>query len=232
MNCQNLAVCFGPVLLTPTQESWRPTAPGQGGQGGRGGSCGRGGRSFAHSEEIASAVDFKRHIEALHYLLQLWPIPTDRVTDNPDSPTILQPSCSSDVPPSPPSPMPHNPLPRRCQRGLSLPLDLPGDDVGVVSRRGRGRLESPPCNRYAGDWSVCGRDFLSGGDADYDEVAGSDSEEEEEERKVKKVEWTQYVDDLVLDFDAPFTCRLSLKDFDTLISDLERELSKQINICL
>nr|XP_046190017.1 rho GTPase-activating protein SYDE1 [Oncorhynchus gorbuscha] len=230
MNCQNLAVCFGPVLLTPTQESWRPTAPGQGGQGGRRESCGRGGRSFAHSEEIASAVDFKRHIEALHYLLQLWPIPTDRVTDNPDSPTLLQPSCSSDVPPSPP--MPHNPLPRRCQRGLSLPLDLPGDDVGVVSRRGRGRLESPPCNRYAGDWSVCGRDFLSGGDADYDEVAGSDSEEEEEEREVKKVEWTQYVDDLVLDFDAPFTCRLSLKDFDTLISDLERELSKQINICL
>uniref|UniRef100_A0A8C7RKW9 Rho GTPase-activating protein SYDE1 n=1 Tax=Oncorhynchus mykiss TaxID=8022 RepID=A0A8C7RKW9_ONCMY len=186
MNCQNLAVCFGPVLLTPTQESWRPTAPGQGG------------------EEIASAVDFKRHIEALHYLLQLWPS-----------------KCL---------PMPHNPLPRRCQRGLSLPL--PGDEVGVVSRRGRGRLESPPCNRYAGDWSVCGRDFLSGGDADYDEVAGSDSEEEEEEREVKKVEWTQYVDDLVLDFDAPFTCRLSLKDFDTLISDLERELSKQINICL
>ncbi|XP_038840159.1 rho GTPase-activating protein SYDE1-like [Salvelinus namaycush] len=232
MNCQNLAVCFGPVLLTPTQESWRPTAPGQGGQVGHGGSCGRGGRSFAHSEEIASAVDFKRHIEALHYLLQLWPIPTDRVTDDPDSPALLQPSSSSDVPPSPPSPVPHNPLRRRCQRGLSLPLDLPGDEVGVVSRRGRGRLESTPCNRYAGDWSVCGRDFLSGGDADYDEVAGSDSEEEEEEREVKKVEWTQYVDDLVLDFDAPFTCRLSLKDFDTLISDLERELSNQINICL
>ncbi|XP_045071753.1 LOW QUALITY PROTEIN: rho GTPase-activating protein SYDE1-like [Coregonus clupeaformis] len=228
MNCQNLAVCFGPVLLTPTQESWRPTAPGQGGQGGHGGSSGRGGRSFAHSEEIASAVDFKRHIEALHYLLQLWPIPTG---DDPDSPTLLQPSSGSDVPPSPPSAMPHNPLPRRCQRGLSLRLDLP-DEVGVVSRRGRGRLESPPCNRYAGDWSVCGRDFLSGGEADYDEVAGSDSDEEEEDREEKTAEWTQYVEDLVLDFDAPFTCRLSLKDFDTLISDLERELSKQIKICL
>ncbi|CAB1344031.1 unnamed protein product [Coregonus sp. 'balchen'] len=225
MNCQNLAVCFGPVLLTPTQESWRPTAPGQGGQGGHGGSSGRGGRSFAHSEEIASAVDFKRHIEALHYLLQLWPIPTGG-NDDPDSPTLLQPSSGSDVPPSPPSPMPHNPLPRRCQRGLSLRLDLPGDEVGVVSRRGRGRLESPPCNRYAGDWSVCGRDFLSGGEADYDEVAGSDSDEEEEDREEKTAEWTQYVEDLVLDFDAPFTCRLSLKDFDTLISDLERELGR------
>lgn len=49
-----------------------------------------------------------------------------------------------------------------------------------MSRRGRGglaRLESPPpINRYAGDWSVCGRELLSGHDADYDEVAGSDSD--------------------------------------------------------
>lgn len=50
----------------------------------------------------------------------------------------------------------------------------------MVSRRGRGglaRLESPPpINRYAGDWSVCGRDLLSGQEADYDEVAGSESD--------------------------------------------------------
>ncbi|KAJ8013640.1 hypothetical protein DPEC_G00031910 [Dallia pectoralis] len=229
MNCQNLSVCFGPVLLTPTQESWRPVAPGQGGQSGHGGSSGRAGRSFTHSEEIASAVDFKRHIEVLHYLLQLWPIPPIRVADSPDTPNLIQPPSSSDPPPSPPRPTPRNPSQRRCQRGPPLHLELPGDEVGVVSRRGRGRLESPPCNRYAGDWSVCGRDFLSGGEADYDEVAGSDSDEEVQ---VKKVDWTPYVDDLVLDFDAPFTCRLSLKDFDTLISDLERELSKQINICL
>lgn len=127
---------------------------------------------------------------------------------------------------------------RRGQR-LPLRLDLPQDVV--VSRRGRGRLESPPCNRYAGDWSVCGRDFLSG-DADYDEVAGSDSdEEEEEEEPLKKSDWAPqgplFVEEFPLgpeplDLDAPFTCRLSLKDFDTLISDLERELSKQINICL
>ncbi|KTG28374.1 hypothetical protein cypCar_00038808 [Cyprinus carpio] len=77
MTCQNLAVCFGPVLLTPTQESWQAgmTGPGSGALAGSG--AGRGGRSFAHSEEIASAVDFKRHIEALHYLLQLWPGESD-----------------------------------------------------------------------------------------------------------------------------------------------------------
>lgn len=107
-----------------------------------------------------------------------------------------------------------------------MELPLP-QDVAVVSRRGRGRLESPPCNRYAGDWSVCGRDFLTNSDADYDEVAGSESDEDEE----KKKDWV-YTDDFALDFDAPFTCRLSLKDFDNLISDLERELAKQINICL
>lgn len=65
MTHQNLAVCFGPVLLTPTQEAWRAG----------GGAAGVGGvmKGLGHNEEIASAVDFKRHIEALHYLLQLWP---------------------------------------------------------------------------------------------------------------------------------------------------------------
>uniref|UniRef100_A0A663N748 Rho GTPase-activating protein SYDE1 n=1 Tax=Athene cunicularia TaxID=194338 RepID=A0A663N748_ATHCN len=58
MNSQNIAVCFGPVLLTQTQEPRRAAAAA---------------RSFAHSEDIASAVDFKRHIEVLHYLLQAWP---------------------------------------------------------------------------------------------------------------------------------------------------------------
>ncbi|XP_043087175.1 rho GTPase-activating protein SYDE2 isoform X2 [Puntigrus tetrazona] len=198
MTCQNLAVCFGPVLLTPTQESWQAgmTAPGSGALTGFG--AARGGRSFAHSEEIASAVDFKRHIEALHYLLQLWPVPQGRVTDD---------SLAS-------------------QSSLQV----------VVSRRGRGRLESPPCNRYAGDWSVCGRDFLSNDEADYDEVAGSESDDDDMEEPKKRDVWASpdglYVDDFELDFDAPFTCRLSLKDFDTLISDLERELAKQINICL
>ena len=68
MTHQNLAVCFGPVLLTPTQEAWR--AGGGGGGAGRAGGLGKG---LGPGEEMASAVDFKRHIEALHYLLQMWP---------------------------------------------------------------------------------------------------------------------------------------------------------------
>ncbi|XP_056626858.1 rho GTPase-activating protein SYDE1 isoform X2 [Triplophysa dalaica] len=211
MTCQNLAVCFGPVLLTPSQECWQAglTAPGSGPLTG----VSRGGRGFAHSEDIASAVDFKRHIEALHYLLKLWPVPKGRVTEDSDqSPHASQNSSL-----------------RRAQR-VQLRVDLPSaQDAVVVSRRGRGRLESPPCNRYAGDWSVCGRDFLSNDEADYDEVAGSESDDDIEQTASPD---GLFVDDFALDFDAPFTCRLSLKDFDTLISDLERELAKQINICL
>nr|XP_005542908.1 PREDICTED: rho GTPase-activating protein SYDE2 isoform X2 [Macaca fascicularis] len=56
MTCQNLAVCFGPVLLSQKQE---PSSHNN--------------RVFTDSEELASALDFKKHIEVLHYLLQLWP---------------------------------------------------------------------------------------------------------------------------------------------------------------
>lgn len=63
---------------------------------------------------------------------------------------------------------------------LKLAPPLNQAEERVVSRRGRGgltRLESPPpINRYAGDWSICGRDLLSGQEADYDEVAGSESD--------------------------------------------------------
>ncbi|XP_075996910.1 rho GTPase-activating protein SYDE1 [Genypterus blacodes] len=219
MTHQNLAVCFGPVLLTPTQEAWR------GGGGGR--------KESPFGEEITSAVDFKRHIEALHYLLQLWPVPSHGLSSQ----------DQIDICPSPP-PSPaftHNCL----GRGQPRPSPrLAQEEEVVVSRRGRSdaaRLERspPPINRYAGDWSVCGRDFLSRQEADYDEVAGSESEGgsgEEEEEDSKEV-WSSgggralYVDDF-LDFDAPFNCRLSLKDFDTLIHDLDRELAKHLNICL
>ncbi|CAH2310448.1 rho GTPase-activating SYDE2 [Pelobates cultripes] len=56
MTCQNLAVCFGPVLLSQHQETSIHNN-----------------RVFIDSEELASALDFKKHIEVLHYLLQLWP---------------------------------------------------------------------------------------------------------------------------------------------------------------
>ncbi|XP_054913964.1 rho GTPase-activating protein SYDE1 [Poeciliopsis prolifica] len=210
MTHQNLAVCFGPVLLTPTQEARRAA-----GRGGRGKTLGPG-------EEMADAVDFKRHIEALHYLLQLWPVPIKRVQVDDPSP----PSCPS------------------IARQLQVKPWLPVAD-GVVSRRGRGgpaRLESPPpVNRYAGDWTVCRPDLPAEDEADYDEVAGSESDggsREEEEEEDQKEAWPpgatgggHFVDDF-MDFDAPFNCRLSLKDFDTLIHDLDRELAKQINICL
>uniref|UniRef100_A0A8B9TJJ3 Rho GTPase-activating protein SYDE1 n=1 Tax=Anas platyrhynchos TaxID=8839 RepID=A0A8B9TJJ3_ANAPL len=155
MNPQNIAVCFGPVLLTQSQEPRRG--------GGTGGA-----RSYAHSEDIASAVDFKRHIEVLHYLLQAWP--GER----------RQPG-------------------RPRQPALHLELL----DTAVVARHRPRGPESPPSNRYAGDWSVCSHQF--GG---YDEVPGRPPPE------------------------APFGPRLNLKDFDALILDLERELAKQINVCL
>ncbi|XP_041671379.1 rho GTPase-activating protein SYDE1 [Cheilinus undulatus] len=224
MTHQNLAVCFGPVLLTPTQEAWR-AGGGGGGRGGRGG-----GRGLGPGEELASAVDFKRHIEALHYLLQLWPVPTHRLPSDKN--------IDASPPPSPT--LTHQPLGQQQRGHPTLRLAVPQEEEVVVSRRGRGgptRLESPPpINRYAGDWSICGRELLTGHDADYDEVAGSESDTGSADEE-KKEAWSSgaggglYVDDF-LDFDAPFNCRLSLKDFDTLIHDLDRELAKHINICL
>ncbi|XP_032127453.1 rho GTPase-activating protein SYDE1 isoform X2 [Sapajus apella] len=188
MTPQNLAVCFGPVLLparqAPTRSRARSSGPG-----------------------LTSAVDFKRHIEVLHYLLQSWPDPH--------------------LPPEAPDVAPYL-RPKR-----QPPLHLPLADPEVVSRpRGRGGPESPPSNRYAGDWSVCGRDFLPCGrdflsGPDYDHVTGSDSEDEDEEAGEPRI-----TADFEDDFDAPFNPHLNLKDFDALILDLERELSKQINVCL
>lgn len=188
-------------------------------------------KGLGHNEELASAVDFKRHIEALHYLLQLWPVPTHRVPAGDH--TSSHPAAA---------------LGHHRPTALHLDPHLSQEEETVVSRRGRGalaRLDSPPpINRYAGDWSICGRTLLSGQEADYDEVAGSESDagsgDEEEVAEKKGETWSQsggggrgglYMDDF-LDFDAPFNCRLSLKDFDTLIHDLDRELAKQINICL
>ncbi|KAM4888612.1 rho GTPase-activating protein SYDE1 [Thomomys bottae] len=191
MTPQNLAVCFGPVLLPARQAPARPRVRGPG-------------------PGVASAVDFKRHIEVLHYLLQSWPDPC-RPPEAPDVAPYLRPK--------------RQPPPRH------LPLEGPE----VVTRpRDRGGPESPPSNRYAGDWSVCGRDFLPCGrdflsGPDYDHVAGSDSEEEEEDDENAE---SRAAADFEDEFDAPFNPHLNLKDFDALILDLERELSKQINVCL
>ncbi|XP_074990161.1 rho GTPase-activating protein SYDE1 [Calonectris borealis] len=205
MNSQNIAVCFGPVLLTQNQEPRRS---------GIGTGAGTGNRGYTHCEDIASAVDFKRHIEVLHYLLQAWPAPRSAPT-----PQLLgvQPACPQQ------------------QRGPPLRLDLLESAV-VARHRPRGP-ESPPSNRYAGDWSICDHQFLlvpgTTGDADYDEVAAGDGESGVPARRSPHRR-TLFVADFALgeEPEAPFGPRLNLKDFDALILDLERELAKQINVCL
>uniref|UniRef100_A0A671G4P4 Rho GTPase-activating protein SYDE1 n=1 Tax=Rhinolophus ferrumequinum TaxID=59479 RepID=A0A671G4P4_RHIFE len=187
MTAQNLAVCFGPVLLPARQAPTRP-------------------RIRSSGPGLTNAVDFKRHIEVLHYLLQAWPDP-HRSPEAPDLAPYLRP-----------------------KRQPPLHLPLAGPEV-VTRPRGRGGPESPPSNRYAGDWSVCGRDFLPCGrdflsSPDYDHVTGSDSEDEDEAGEQRGAA------DFEDDFEAPFNPHLNLKDFDALILDLERELSKQINVCL
>ncbi|XP_045718783.1 rho GTPase-activating protein SYDE1 isoform X2 [Mirounga angustirostris] len=188
MTPQNLAVCFGPVLLPARQAPARP-------------------RIRSSGPGLTNAVDFKRHIEVLHYLLQAWPDPR-----RPPEPQDLAPYL-------------------RPKRQPPLHLPLAGPEV-VARPRGRGGPESPPSNRYAGDWSVCGRDFLPCGrdflsGPDYDHVTGSYSEDEDEEAG-EPAGAADFEDD----FEAPFNPHLNLKDFDALILDLERELSKQINVCL
>ncbi|XP_077594660.1 rho GTPase-activating protein SYDE1 isoform X2 [Stigmatopora nigra] len=196
MTHQNLAVCFGPVLLKQSR--------------GRGGPTG---------ERWPGAVDFKRHVEALHYLLRSWPVPWERI------------------------PPVHGVADGRTQNGSwRLPEGEAAPVVvaaAAVPRRGRDGVglpdSPPPVNRYAGDWSVCGRNLPSGREADYDEVAGSEDEEKEEGWLEGGSGGALHAEDAVdldtVDLDAPFNCRLSLKDFDNLIGDLDRELAKHINIC-
>nr|XP_033780285.1 rho GTPase-activating protein SYDE1 isoform X2 [Geotrypetes seraphini] len=213
MTSQNIAVCFGPVLLNQNQDPSRQRT-----------------RSYAHCEDIVNAVDFKRHIEVLHYLLQVWPNPRWKISNLRPRVPLTSTSCLRQKDPP-------------C-----LALDILENEV-VARNRCRG-LESPPTNRYAGDWSICGQDYLllpAGGmvDADYDEVAATDSENEEENLVLDLREGflnqreTLFVGDFALvegseavDLESPFSPRLNLKDFDALILDLERELSKQINVCL
>ncbi|KAM6038385.1 LOW QUALITY PROTEIN: rho GTPase-activating protein SYDE1 [Chlamydotis macqueenii] len=209
MNSQNIAVCFGPVLLNQHQEPWRSAATGTAT------GTGTGPRSYAQCEDIASAVDFKRHIEVLHYLLRAWPAP--RLAPAPQLREGAQPGC----------PQQH--------RGPALRLDLPESAV-VARQRPRGP-ESPPSNRYAGDWSVCHQQFLlvpgAAGNADYAEAAAGDGESGGPARQPPHRR-TLLVADFTLgeEPEAPCGPRLNLKDFDALILDLERELAKQINVCL
>ncbi|XP_062280757.1 rho GTPase-activating protein SYDE2 [Scomber scombrus] len=158
MTCQNLAVCFGPVLLSQRQEA----------------SC-HTNRVFIDSEELASALHFKKHIEVLHYLLQLWPVIDPNAQSS--SPT---PAASSDLLSAP--------IRRRKERPQVLNLSE-AEMVGVL-RPKPGRLDSPS-NRYAGDWSGCGESYFpcemllppSKEEADYDDVPSEDTEATEERQE-------------------------------------------------
>uniref|UniRef100_UPI003AAB8ED5 rho GTPase-activating protein SYDE2 n=1 Tax=Centroberyx gerrardi TaxID=166262 RepID=UPI003AAB8ED5 len=161
MTCQNLAVCFGPVLLSQRQEA----------------SC-HTNRVFIDSEELASALHFKKHIEVLHYLLQLWPVVDPHGQSS--SPT---PVASADLLSVPP-------LRRRKERPQVL--NLSDAEMAGVLRPKPGRLDSPS-NRYAGDWSRCGENYFppellllpppSREEADYDDVPSEDTEATEEEQE-------------------------------------------------
>ncbi|XP_072925286.1 rho GTPase-activating protein SYDE1-like [Hemitrygon akajei] len=131
MTCQNLAVCFGPVLLGQKQENSQH------------GSC-----AFSHSKELANALDFKRHIEVLHYLLQLWP--SERIREKRD---VLM----------------ERPVSTNCLRPRArTPAGSPVSEE-VVCRTRVGRSASSSRYRHAGDWSSCGRNLLRTGN---DQEAG------------------------------------------------------------
>ncbi|KAJ0032616.1 hypothetical protein NQD34_002697 [Periophthalmus magnuspinnatus] len=157
MTCQNLAVCFGPVLLSQRQEA----------------TC-HSNRVFIDSEELASALHFKKHIEVLHYLLQLWPAQPAQ----PPAETVSP--ASSDVLSAPP-------IRRRKERPQVL--NFTDAEMAGVLRPKPGRLDSPS-NRYAGDWSGCGENYfpvemlppVCREEADYDDVASEDNDGPTEEK--------------------------------------------------
>lgn len=147
MNAQNLSVCFGAVLFAAIQtDQWERSTTGRGG-------------TRTKTDQSGSGVDFKQHIEALHFLLQHWPIPPLQV----------------------------------LEEAMGGARQHPPESLGGTRCRWRDRCH----HRQAGDWSR------------YQDTPTERVEEES-----------------VLDFEAPFNCRLSLKDFDLLIQDFHRQLSR------
>lgn len=215
MTCQNLAVCFGPVLLSQRQET-----------------SNHNNRVFTDSEELASALDFKKHIEVLHYLLQLWPVHRLTVRESTDN---LFPEEKSSL----------NYLRKKKERPYML--NLSSNDSSRVLRPRQTRLDSPLSNRYAGDWSSCGENYFLNtkenlNDVDYDDVPSEDRENGENCSKM-------YGPDIMIEQPIPMSkeCsfqtyltmqtiestvdrKVNLKDLqesiDTLIGNLERELNK------
>ncbi|XP_027550062.1 rho GTPase-activating protein SYDE2 isoform X1 [Neopelma chrysocephalum] len=216
MTCQNLAVCFGPVLLSQRQETTNHNN-----------------RVFTDSEELASALDFKKHIEVLHYLLQLWPVH--------HSPA-KEPAHLNAFPEHPSSLNYLRPKRQRPQM-----LNLSGAEVSGVLRPRPAGLDSPSSNRYAGDWSSCGENYFLNpkdclSEADYDDVPSEDTESGDDSSKAEELDapegrpqpvpgehtFQSYL--TVQAIDSAVDHRANLKDLqesiDTLIGNLERELNK------
>ncbi|NXJ80670.1 SYDE2 protein, partial [Trogon melanurus] len=216
MTCQNLAVCFGPVLLSQRQETTNHNN-----------------RVFTDSEELASALDFKKHIEVLHYLLQLWPVYHSPAKE----PAHLNAS--------PEHPSSLNYL--RPKRQRPQMLNLSGTEMCGVLRPRPAGLDSPSSNRYAGDWSSCGENYFLNpkdclSEADYDDVPSEDTESGDDSSKAEESEapvgapqpvpgehtFQSYL--TMQAIDSAVDHRANLKDLqesiDTLIGNLERELNK------
>ncbi|NWJ09142.1 SYDE2 protein, partial [Crypturellus undulatus] len=216
MTCQNLAVCFGPVLLSQRQET-----------------SNHNNRVFTDSEELASALDFKKHIEVLHYLLQLWPVHHSTAKD----PTHL--NTFSEHPSSL-----HYLRPKKQRPQM---LNLSGTEMSGVLRPRPAGLDSPSSNRYAGDWSSCGENYFlnpkeSPDEADYDDVPSEDTESGDDGSRVdgsdgltkhpqsvpKERAFRSYL--TMQAIDSAVDHRANLKDLqesiDILIGNLERELNK------
>ncbi|NXT83418.1 SYDE2 protein, partial [Zapornia atra] len=216
MTCQNLAVCFGPVLLSQRQETTNHNN-----------------RVFTDSEELASALDFKKHIEVLHYLLQLWPVH--------HSPA-REPAHSNAFPEHPSSLNYLRPKRQRPQM-----LNLSGSEMSGVLRPRPAGLDSPSSNRYAGDWSSCGENYFLNpkdclSEADYDDVPSEDTESGDDSSKAEESDapvrhpqpvpgeraFQSYL--TMQAIDSAVDHRANLKDLqesiDTLIGNLERELNK------
>uniref|UniRef100_A0A8C4W6F7 Synapse defective Rho GTPase homolog 2 n=1 Tax=Gopherus evgoodei TaxID=1825980 RepID=A0A8C4W6F7_9SAUR len=221
MTCQNLAVCFGPVLLSQRQETSYHNN-----------------RVFTDSEELASALDFKKHIEVLHYLLQLWPVQCSAAKE----------STYSNVFPGNQSSLNY----LRPKKQPPQMLDLSSTEMSGVRRPRPARLDSPSSNRYAGDWSSCGENYFLDpketlNEADYDDVPSEDTESGEdcskvdgpdrliEHAKSRSEEHTFQTYLTMQTIDSAVDHRVNLKDLqesiDTLIGNLERELNKnKLNI--
>ncbi|XP_019386715.1 PREDICTED: rho GTPase-activating protein SYDE2 [Crocodylus porosus] len=218
MTCQNLAVCFGPVLLSQRQET-----------------SNHNNRVFTDSEELASALDFKKHIEVLHYLLQLWPVHRSSTKES----TSVFPGHQSSL----------NYLRPKKQRPQML--NLSSTQMSGVLRPRPAGLDSPSSNRYAGDWSSCGENYFLNpvetlNEADYN-VPSEDTESGEDCSKVdgsdalikypKSVsrEHAFHTYLTMQTIDSAVDRKVNLKDLqesiDTLIGNLERELNKnKLNI--